>query len=96
MFEYMRSNILKIVFRIAAFTIFFFSLGIFSNFMRGTPITWELTRSLLLEVTTLIVPFWLFAELVIGVFSWQTWEKFYADTLAHQRKLDAPPVCLDM
>jgi hypothetical protein len=96
MFEYMRSNILKIVFRVAAFTIFFFSLGMFSNFMRGTPLTWAFARSLLLEVTTLIVPLWLFAELVIGIFPWQTWEKFYADTLAHQRKLDAPPVRLDI
>jgi hypothetical protein len=96
MFDYMRSNILKIVFRVAAFTIFLFSLGIFNNFMRGTPITWELTRSLLLEATILIAPLWLFAELWIGFLPWQTWEKFYADTLAHQRKLDAPPVRLDI
>jgi hypothetical protein len=96
MFEYIYSNMLKIVFRVAAFTIFFFSLGMFSNFMRGTPITWEFARSLFLEAPILMAAFWLFIELWIGVFHWQTWEKFYAETLAHQRKLDASPVRLDI
>jgi hypothetical protein len=95
MVEYIYANILKIVFRVAAFTIFFFSLGMFSNFTRGTPITWEFARSLILEATILIAPLWLFAELWIGFLHWQTWEKFYADTLAHQRKLAAQPVRLD-
>jgi hypothetical protein len=95
MFEYMHSNILKIVFRVAAITIFFFSLGIFSNFMRGTPIAWEFSRSLFREAT-LAVPLWLFAELASGSVLWQMWEKLYADTLAHQRKFDAPPVRLEI
>jgi hypothetical protein len=95
MIEYMYSNMLNIVFRVTAFTIFFFSLGIFSNFMRGTPIAWEFTRSLILEATTLVAPFWLFVEIAIGFSHWQMWEKLYADLLTHQRKLDAPPVRLE-
>jgi hypothetical protein len=93
MFEYMHSNILKIVLRVAAFTIFGFSLGIFSNFMRGTPISWEFTRSMLHEATAQIGSLWLFAEVAIGYLTWQIPEKLYAQTIAHQRKLDLPPVC---
>ena len=89
--------LIVVFFSVAAFTILGLSLGIFSNFMRGTPITWELTRSLLREVTTLLVPlFWLFVELASGSLLWQMWEKLYADTIAHQRKFDAPPVRLEI
>ena len=95
MVGYMYSNKLKIVFRVTAFTIFFFSLGIFSNFMRGTPSTWDFTRSPLLEATTLAVPIWLFVELASIFLLWQMWEKLYADKIAHQRKLDLPPVRLE-
>jgi hypothetical protein len=96
MFEYIYANMLKIVVRVAAFAIFSFSLGMFSNFMRGTPITWEFARLLFLEAPILIAALWLLIELWIGFLHWQTWEKFYGDTLAHQRKLDDPAVRLDI
>jgi hypothetical protein len=97
MFEYMHSNILKIVFRVAAVTIFFFSLGIFGNFVHGNPlpIDWEFARSVLYKIAPMGI-FWLFAEVSFGYFPWQMWEKLYAQTLAHQRKLDLPPVRLEI
>lgn len=98
MFEYIHSNRLKIVLRVAAFIIFGFSLGVIGNFVHGNPlpIDWEFARSVLHQATTQIGLFWLFAEVAIGYLTWQMWEKLYAQTIAHQRKLDLPPVRLEI
>jgi hypothetical protein len=95
LFDYTRSTILKLVLTGSALIIFLFSIAMFFFFTRNIAITWELVRFQLWEISIGIAPAWLFLGLASGLSIWYRWEKVYAQTLAHQRKLDLPPIQLD-
>jgi hypothetical protein len=85
-------NILKLIIGIAGFSIFVFSIVSFYYFVNAIPINWEITVTWFLQNI---------AAIIFGVSAgyfvrWRTWEKLYAQTIAHQRKLDALPVRLEM
>jgi hypothetical protein len=72
---------------------FLFVISVLYYFTQAVHLSWEFTLSLLLQSTAIVMLGVLPGGLVIVFTRWRMWEKLYA--LIHQRKLDAPPVCLE-
>jgi hypothetical protein len=89
-------NILKLFRALTLYVLMFTAMSVFLCFMCAIPIPWDFASSLFLQYTAVAILGGLFGGLAIGFSHWRTWEKFYAQTLAHQRKFDAPPVRLEI
>ena len=96
MVKYMYVDILKIVYAQIIYLTLLFPLTYICFYLTiPTPIVWESSVSGFIKITSFTIIMSLLGVPTISFNRWQIWEKLYADTLTHQRKLDLPPVRLE-